>query len=87
MPFASKQTWFRNEDDPICRHAFATFDTNNDGTIDFDEFLLAMAATSQGDLNERLGFAFEMYDASGDGQIDQKELANLISAMVNINSY
>jgi Ca2+-binding EF-hand superfamily protein len=64
------------------RHAFSTFDTNNDGTIDFDEFLLAMAATNHGDLDDRLGFAFEMYDSSGDGQIDQKELARLISAMV-----
>jgi Ca2+-binding EF-hand superfamily protein len=42
------------------RHAFSTFDSNNDGTIDFDEFLLAMAMTSQGDLNNRLEFAFEM---------------------------
>jgi len=43
---------------------------------------LAIAATSQGDLDDRLELAFEMYDISGDGQIDQKELANLISAMV-----
>jgi Ca2+-binding EF-hand superfamily protein len=74
---------FFNEFIFIClRHAFATFDSNNDGTIDFDEFLLAIAATNQGNLDERLGFAFEMYDSSGDGQIDQKELASLILAMV-----
>jgi neurocalcin delta len=42
------------------RYAFATFDANNDGTIDFDEFLLAIAATSQGDLDDRLEVAFEM---------------------------
>jgi hypothetical protein len=64
------------------RYAFATFDANNDGTIDFDEFLLAIAATSQGDLDDRLEVAFEMYDVSGDGQIDQKELSNMIAAMV-----
>ena len=69
---------------PFCfvRYAFATFDANNDGTIDFDEFLLAIAATSQGDLDDRLEVAFEMYDVSGDGQIDQKELSNMILAMV-----
>ena len=81
------------------RYAFATFDANNDGTIDFDEFILAIAATSQGDVDDRLEVAFEMsvtglcfivnmscsssrYDVSGDGQIDQKELTNMISAMV-----
>ena len=42
------------------RYAFATIDANNDGTIDFDEFLLAIAATSQGDLDDRLEVAFEM---------------------------
>ena len=42
------------------RYAFATFDANNDGTIDFDEFILAIAATSQGDVDDRLEVAFEM---------------------------
>ena len=42
------------------RYAFATFDANNDGFVDFDEFLLAIAATSQGDLDDRLTVAFEM---------------------------
>jgi len=41
------------------RYAFALFDSNNDGSIDFDEFLLAIAATSQGDLDQRLKVAFD----------------------------
>jgi Ca2+-binding EF-hand superfamily protein len=41
-------------------YAFDTFDTNNDGTIDFDEFLLSVAATSQGNLDERLSVAFDL---------------------------
>ena len=64
------------------RYAFDTFDTNDNGTIDFEEFLLSVAATSQGDLDERLSVAFDLYDISDDGQIDQKELAKMISAIV-----
>jgi hypothetical protein len=90
----------------ISRYAFATFDTNHDGSISFEEFLLALSATSQGDLDDRLAFAFDLYilcifllfsnlsvcltyryDISNDGQIDQKELANLISAMVHLFLY
>jgi len=79
-----KQFYPQGKADSFCKYAFATFDQNSDGTIDFDEFLLAIAATSQGNLDDRLEVAFEMYDVSGDGQIDQKELANLISAMYDL---
>lgn len=44
----------------VFRFAFDTFDANNDGSIDFDEFLLAVSATSQGDVDERLAVAFDM---------------------------
>ena len=45
----------------IFRYAFDTFDTNDDGTIDFNEFLLSIAATSQGNLDDRLAVAFDLY--------------------------
>jgi len=44
----------------IFRYAFNTFDKNNDGKIDFEEFLLSVSATSQGDLDDRLGTAFNL---------------------------
>jgi Ca2+-binding EF-hand superfamily protein len=44
----------------ICRYAFATFDTNRDGSISFEEFLLALSATSRGDVDDRLAFAFDL---------------------------
>ncbi|CAF2641956.1 unnamed protein product [Rotaria sp. Silwood2] len=70
--------------DAFCKFAFSMFDANHDGTIDFDEFLLAVAATSQGSLDDRLEVAFDMCDISNDGQIDQKELAGMISAMYDL---
>lgn len=44
----------------IFRYAFETFDTNNDGTVSFEEFLLSVSATSKGDLEERLSYAFDL---------------------------
>ena len=79
-----KQFYPQGKADNYCKLAFDTFDTNDDGSIDFDEFLLAISATSQGDLDERLSVAFDMYDISDDGFIDQKELVKMISAMYDL---
>jgi Ca2+-binding EF-hand superfamily protein len=44
----------------MLRYAFDTFDSDDNGTIDFDEFLLAISATSQGDLDDRFAVAFDL---------------------------
>ena len=63
-------------------HVFAVFDKNHDGTIDFPEFLLAVAADSPSDLDGHLQYVFEMCDVSGDGEMDVNELATFLSASV-----
>ncbi|CAF1161160.1 unnamed protein product [Rotaria sordida] len=70
--------------DAFCQLAFSMFDANRDGVIDFNEFLLAVAATCHGDLNNRLEVVFDICDTSDDGHIDQKELAIMISAMYDL---
>ncbi|UJR31314.1 hypothetical protein I4U23_018812 [Adineta vaga] len=70
--------------DKYCKYAFDTFDANNDGSITFDEFLLSIAASGQGTVDDRLAVAFDLYDISNDGQIDQKELTNLIISMYDL---
>ncbi|CAF4678137.1 unnamed protein product, partial [Rotaria socialis] len=79
-----KQFYPHGKADNFCKLAFDTFDSNDDGTIDFDEFLLAISATSHGNLDDRLAVAFDMYDISDDGFIDQKELAKMITAMYDL---
>ncbi|CAF1556317.1 unnamed protein product [Rotaria magnacalcarata] len=79
-----KQFYPTGKADNFCKYAFDTFDANGDGSIDFDEFLLAISATSHGDIDDRLAVAFDMYDISDDGQVDLKELTKLISAMYDL---
>jgi len=61
---------------------FNAIDTNNDGTVNFNEFLFFAAVNGHnGSLDERLDLMFDLWDVSNDGQIDQNELAHLISAI------
>ncbi|CAF4392586.1 unnamed protein product, partial [Rotaria sp. Silwood2] len=79
-----KKFYPHGKPDNFCKYPFDTFDTNGDGFIDFQEFLLAIRSTSQGNLDDHLAFFFDMYDTSGNGQIDEKELTKLITAMYDL---
>ena len=71
----------RGNAEQYCEHVFRTFDTDQNGCIDFEEFLLAMYITSAGSAEEKLTWAFRMYDVDGNGVIDPYEMCKVVEAI------
>merc|ERR1711890_47252 len=66
------------------KHVFRIYDSNNDGYIDFIEFMLIFHIMSDGTPEEVLGKIFRVFDVNSDGTITKKEMTRLIKDMYGL---
>jgi serine/threonine-protein phosphatase 2B regulatory subunit len=64
----------------------AIFDEDGGGDVDFQEFVQGLSAfSSKGDKEQKLKFAFKVYDIDRDGYISNGELFIVLKMMVGSN--
>jgi Ca2+-binding EF-hand superfamily protein len=54
------------------------------GKIDFTEFLLAMDLMEKGNLDEKLHYAFELYDVDKNGVLTRSEIETIIKMVLSL---
>ncbi|XP_052707206.1 Kv channel-interacting protein 4-like isoform X2 [Crassostrea angulata] len=62
-------------------YVFNTFDHDRNGSLSFEEFVMGLSVLSRGTLQERLQWAFNLYDINGDGFITKDEMTDIVSAI------
>eukprot|EP01096_Ripella_sp_DP13-Kostka_P003503 TRINITY_DN15223_c0_g1_i1.p1 TRINITY_DN15223_c0_g1~~TRINITY_DN15223_c0_g1_i1.p1 ORF type:complete len:212 (-),score=102.68 TRINITY_DN15223_c0_g1_i1:54-644(-) len=71
--------------DPFLQNLiFDTFDSKDDDSIDFTEFVSANSTLNRGSADERLELAFKMYDVDNTGFITKEGLTKIVESLFRL---
>ncbi|KAJ3627029.1 hypothetical protein MTP99_014437 [Tenebrio molitor] len=65
-------------------YVFNTLDQDHSGLISFEDFVQNLSILSRGSLDEKLRWAFTLYDINGDGCITREEMTDIVSAIYDL---
>ncbi|WAR22997.1 NCALD-like protein [Mya arenaria] len=77
---------FDGDANGFVRHLFRSFDMDNDGFVDFKEFIVGLCVSGSDKPEVKLKWAFKMYDIDGNGSISREEMSSMLKAIYRMIS-
>ncbi|KAJ8405241.1 hypothetical protein AAFF_G00322320 [Aldrovandia affinis] len=65
-------------------YLFNTFDSTQNGSIKFEDFVMALSTLLRGSIREKLEWTFNLYDINKDGCISKEEMTNIVKAIYDM---
>ncbi|XP_051257900.1 Kv channel-interacting protein 1b isoform X1 [Dicentrarchus labrax] len=65
-------------------YLFNAFDTTNNGSIKFKDFVTGLSILLRGTLREKLEWTFHLYDINKDGYINREEMTEIVRAIYDM---
>ncbi|XP_047432635.1 Kv channel-interacting protein 2-like [Mugil cephalus] len=63
---------------------FEAFDTHNNGSISFEDFVTSLSIILRGSITDKLNWAFNMYDLNKDGCISREEMTDIMHSIYDM---
>ncbi|XP_023345061.1 neuronal calcium sensor 2 [Eurytemora carolleeae] len=79
-----KECYPGTDTEKLEKHIFRMYDTNDDGHIDFREFMIVLYVLSNGSPEENLKQIFRVFDINNDGSISLKELKRIVKDLFHL---
>jgi len=79
-----KECYPGTDTERLGKHIFRMYDTNQDGHIDFKEFMIVLYVMSNGSPEENLKHIFRVFDINNDGAISPKELQRIVKDLFHL---
>ncbi|KAI9543469.1 Kv channel-interacting protein 4 [Dissostichus eleginoides] len=63
---------------------FNAFDTDHNGSVSFEDFVMGLSILLRGSIQEKLNWAFNLYDINKDGYITKEEMLDIMKAIYDM---
>ncbi|XP_029919664.1 Kv channel-interacting protein 2-like isoform X3 [Myripristis murdjan] len=63
---------------------FEAFDTKNNGSISFEDFVMGLSIILRGSITDKLNWAFNLYDLNKDGCITKEEMTDIMRSIYDM---